>query len=220
MATKNMNFKVNIIPNADQTYSLGTADKRWLINGADSGFNIDKVYPIGAIYMSVSPTNPSTLFGGTWEAIENTFLVAQGSSFTAGDTGGTTEHSHTTNEGTSGGTAITVAQMPSHNHNSRQLSGQFVHRRIDASSSQIWLPGGDAVTSNGIITRTTGSGTGYHKGTWGSSGTYDVFTINATHTHDAQGSGQQHTHKQNSVGTDSKSNLPPYLAVYMWKRIE
>lgn len=28
---------------------------------------LDLVYPIGAIYMSVNKTNPSTFFGGTWE---------------------------------------------------------------------------------------------------------------------------------------------------------
>ena len=28
---------------------------------------LDAVYPIGSIYMSVSPTNPGSLFGGTWE---------------------------------------------------------------------------------------------------------------------------------------------------------
>jgi hypothetical protein len=29
--------------------------------------NILEVYPIGSIYMSVNSTNPSSLFGGTWE---------------------------------------------------------------------------------------------------------------------------------------------------------
>lgn len=48
----------------------------------------DIVYPVGSIYMSVSETSPATLFGGTWEQIQNRFLLAAGSSYTAGNTGG------------------------------------------------------------------------------------------------------------------------------------
>lgn len=29
---------------------------------------LDQIHPIGSIYMTVDQTNPSTLFGGTWEA--------------------------------------------------------------------------------------------------------------------------------------------------------
>lgn len=64
----------------------------------------DIVYPVGAIYMSVSEISPATLFGGTWEQIQNRFLLAAGSSYTAGNTGG--EATHT----------LTVDEMPSHTH--------------------------------------------------------------------------------------------------------
>ena len=37
-----------------------------------------KIYPVGAIYISASATNPGTLFGGTWEQIKGRFLVAVG----------------------------------------------------------------------------------------------------------------------------------------------
>ena len=36
------------------------------------------IYPVGAIYMSVSSTSPASLFGGTWEQIQNRFLLAAG----------------------------------------------------------------------------------------------------------------------------------------------
>ena len=64
----------------------------------------DIVYPVGSIYMSVSNTSPATLFGGTWEQIQNRFLLAAGSSYTAGNTGG--EAAHT----------LTELEIPRHTH--------------------------------------------------------------------------------------------------------
>lgn len=64
----------------------------------------DIVYPVGSIYMSVSSTSPAILFGGTWEQIQNRFLLAAGSSYTAGDTGG--EAAHT----------LTELEIPRHTH--------------------------------------------------------------------------------------------------------
>lgn len=54
--------------------------------------------------MSVNSTSPATLFGGTWAQIKDTFLLAAGSSYVAGSTGGEATHTLTTNE------------MPSHTH--------------------------------------------------------------------------------------------------------
>lgn len=65
---------------------------------------LDYVYPVGSIYISVNSTNPGTLFGGTWQQIEDTFLLSAGQTYNAGDTGGEAEH------------ALTVDELPSHDH--------------------------------------------------------------------------------------------------------
>lgn len=62
--------------------------------------NFNKIYPVGSIYMSVNSTNPSTLFGGEWEKIEDKFLLASGSNYNLGSTGGSADsvvvsHNHT-----------------------------------------------------------------------------------------------------------------------------
>lgn len=69
--------------------------------GSGGGLSIDDVYPIGSIYMSANDVDPSTLFGGTWERIEDKFLLSKGSTYTTlGGTGGSADaivvsHSHT-----------------------------------------------------------------------------------------------------------------------------
>ena len=71
------------------------------------------IYPIGSIYISAADTSPATLFGGTWEQIKDTFLLAAGDTYAAGATGG--EATHT----------LTVDEMPPHNHNfNSELSGK------------------------------------------------------------------------------------------------
>ena len=85
-------------------------------NDAETNFKLTKLfelisnamYPVGSIYMSVKDVNPSVLFGGTWERLEDRFLLASGSSYTAtydsdgeaNNTGGSADavvvsHSHT-----------------------------------------------------------------------------------------------------------------------------
>lgn len=63
-------------------------------------------YPVGSLYIAYNHTNPGTLFGGTWERVENAFLWACDASGTIGQTGG--EKTHT----------LTVDELPSHSHGS------------------------------------------------------------------------------------------------------
>lgn len=53
-------------------------DKSWL----------DRTYPVGSLYLTVADVSPADLFGGTWQRIEDTFLLAAGDTYAAGSTGG------------------------------------------------------------------------------------------------------------------------------------
>ena len=66
--------------------------------------NVDFIYPIGSIYMSVNSTNPGTLFGGTWSQLKDRFLLGAGNTYTNGNTGGAAT------------VTLTVNQMPKHSH--------------------------------------------------------------------------------------------------------
>lgn len=66
-----------------------------------SGWNNDQtlatlnmVYPVGSIYLSVNSTDPSTLFGGTWEQLKDRFLLGAGDTYSNGTTSGAATHSH------------------------------------------------------------------------------------------------------------------------------
>ena len=74
----------------------------------------NKIYPVGSIYISAENTNPSVLFGGTWEKIEDSFMLSSGS-YELGTTGGNSSVSYTP-QGIVGDHKLTIQEMPSHNH--------------------------------------------------------------------------------------------------------
>lgn len=123
---------------------------------------VDLLYPVGSIYISVKSANPSTLFGGTWEQIKDTFLLAAGSTYNAGSTGG--EATHT----------LTEDEIPAHRH-------KITYPNAGG-------PYGDAAIGYPASSNTTK--------TW-----------------------MAEMCKTESVGGGTAhNNMPPYLAVYMWKR--
>lgn len=84
---------------------------------------LDLIHPVGSFYFSENITSPETLFGGTWERIKDTFILAAGDTYAAGSTGGEAEHTLTENE------------MPSHYHS---IQNTGVARFTPASSSSYW----------------------------------------------------------------------------------
>ena len=101
----------NFVTNKETTLNNSISTLNTTISNFCSEFqafqtNIFKeIYPVGSIYMSVNSTNPSILFGGTWEQLEDKFLLGAGNTYTAGTTGG--EATHT----------LTIAETPQHRHN-------------------------------------------------------------------------------------------------------
>ena len=115
--------------------------------------------------MSVNNTNPSILFGGTWEQLKDRFLLGSGDTYTNGDTGGEATHK------------LTSSEMPSHRHPwSGVNDGASVSTGMGQYPFRIYQD-----------KKTNWNGTTSMIGTAG--------------------------------GDQPHNNMPPYLVVYMWKRI-
>ena len=63
-------------------------------DGSIASENLLGSYPVGTVYISTVATSPAALFGGTWTQITDRFLLAAGSTYAAGSTGGSTYNTH------------------------------------------------------------------------------------------------------------------------------
>jgi hypothetical protein len=154
-------------------------------------------YPVGSIYMSVNSTSPAELFGGTWEEIAGgRVLMGQSDDYAAGTTGGSATHTHT---------------GPAHTHAYGARFGSY-YGSIGTSD-----------TSGGSFELWNGSASAWVTSKYGSTstGTSKVNTGLAASSASKTVSRPYLTTNTSSSGTGktgSASSLPPYLAVYMWKR--
>lgn len=112
------------VSNGTATFTMETMDYTQLITTAVNSLKdliedtrkktLLAAHPVGSYYFSDDPTNPSTLFGGTWKAVDpGRALVAQGTvtaedgevlEFKAGNTYGEFKHQ------------LTVGELASHGH--------------------------------------------------------------------------------------------------------
>ena len=147
----------------------------------------DQIYPVGSIYLSVNATNPSVLFGGTWEQLKGKFLVGVDSSDTdfntSEKTGGEKTHVLTSNE------------MPSHTHTQASCTDPGNHKHTIST----WYNGQSASAQT-----VEGWGTKKHE-------KYHYTGDAGSHTHTIT--------LNNTGGGQAHNNMPPYMTVYMWKRI-
>ena len=139
-------------------------------------------YPVGAIYLSVTNTNPESIFGGKWEQIKDRFLLACGNTYTNGSTGGSRTHSH---------------------KYGFQYGGYY---------SDVMLEGnGDA----GLINYSQNNSISVTGGGDGIGGkTHNVNGNNVTSSKETNAA-----HYRMIAQNEYVSTLPPYLAIFVWKRV-
>ena len=153
--------------------------------------------------MSSDSANPSTKFGGTWEQITDRMIMAAGSTYAAGSTGGSANHTHTSaaHTHTTAGHILTVNEMPSHQH---QLVRQQWYSADTVRST----------STGAIYSWKGGEGTGGSTSkSWTDHNSPDILSTGggASHSHGDTGS-------TTPGNTGSSSNLPPYIVAYIWRR--
>lgn len=172
------------------------------------------VYPVGAIYMSTSSTNPGSIFGGTWEAWGSgrvpVGVNTNDSSFNSDNkTGGSKTinlaHSHTVNSHTHTSAA--------HTHG---LSNGVAC--IGRSGSYLATISYKRASPSGItFDRKLSNGAGVDGGSWaGESGDATALSGNTNST--TPGSTGSTSPGTNSQLSSSQSILPPYITCYMFRR--
>ena len=183
VAAANYALKTDTIENANKLGNVAAesyALKTDTVENANKlgGFSLEeimlKLYPVGAIYISAVSTSPASLFGGTWEILNDVFLLAAGSYANAGTFGGEAEHT------------LTVDELPNIN-GTINMHGAGTGGAAVSAVTGVFSPGATEAGYN----------TGENK-TGAPSVSNVVFNV---------GGGAAH------------NNMPPYLAVYMWKRV-
>lgn len=174
----------------------GYIDKKLGTTPMDGTQILERVYPVGSIYISTISTNPNMLFGfGTWSTYaQGRTLIGAGGDYTAGDTGGSEipallNHGHSFTKGTAVGTS--------------NLTGEVWNMATQSSTVNLNATG---VCSTGSRSEGVGYAVNSHTSN-------DGFVIDVNHSHSVTG-----TITNSSSGDQAKGNLPPYIVTYIWVR--
>ena len=169
-------------------------------------------YPVGSIYMSVMETNPSELFGGTWEAIaRGSVLIGAGEdgwgiNHQAGAVGGSRNYT------------LTESNIPKHTHTVEIKQAVQSHLHKNGVFDEV-AAGAGPLSSNYGATKMYP--TASQKVLSADGETFSTST--KLYMGDTSGASTTHTHDV-TVGYYGASSptaisvMQPYLVVYMWKR--
>lgn len=181
------------------------------------------VWPVGSIFITELTGNPNPTHGlqGTWTQITGVFIVAAGSTFTGGTTGGTSTHTHTPSFSTTG--------AHSHTSPSLDVNGDHTHSNNGTGTTTFSHNHGSTGSSSSSDTA-HGSGAGGSAMTNASHSHSTGASNNTSHSHGVNSTNGIGNHGHNLSGTDSQgdhthtaamstdSHIPPYLSVNVWER--
>lgn len=186
----------------------------------------DYIYPVGSIYFSVNATNPSNLFGGTWEAWGQG-RVPVGVDYNDFDfntpermdgSKELQEHKHGTYNISSeftGTTSNTIRSgVHSHMENLATQSGAVLTQIPFASSGS--LTGRSAMLKSDSLTTSSTFDAGVVTGESGEH--VHSFTPKGTVASQFKDTNGNVVTDTKNEGTGNSGNLQPYITCFMWKR--
>ena len=196
----------------DAWFKMVDTKLKWLYDQMQA--TASKLYPVGSVYISFNSADPSTLFGGTWVRLKDTFLLANGDTYAPNTSGG----SATKN--------ITVNNLPAHTH-SISTDGSHTHTRGSMNITGS-ITNNDPVEAWGMADQFSNSGAlsietkSYNVGNAveepGGGGYRITFDASRNWYGETSWNGS-HSHIIGNTGSGLPMNImPPYQTVYMWKR--